>query len=66
MKLHITRLPSDHREYSVVTTSGDSYGVNDSELSRWLLNLGVDGEIVASILDIEPNQTTTLQAEKAA
>ncbi len=66
MRLQITRLPSNHRTYSIVTSGGNRYGVDDSELERWLLNLGVDDSIVSAVLDIEPNQTTTLQTEKAA
>ncbi len=66
MQLRIKRLPSDDRTYSIVTGRGTLYGVHDFELERWLLNLGVNESIVAAVLDIEPNRTTTLQAEKAA
>ncbi len=66
MKLQITRLPSEECIYSVATSGGKRYTVSDSELERWLLNLGVAGSIVESVLGIEPNQTTTLEAEKKA
>lgn len=66
MQLKITRLPSDDRTYSIVTGSGTRYGVQDSELKRWLLNLGVGDSTIAAVLDIEPNESTTLQVAKAA
>jgi hypothetical protein len=66
MQLRITRLPSDDRTYSIATGSGTRYGVRDFELKRWLLNLGVGDSTIAAVLDIEPNETTTLQVAKAA
>ncbi len=66
MKLQITRLPADQGTYSIDTSGGRHYTVRDSELKRWLLNLSVDKSIVDSVLDIEPNQTTTLEAQKKA
>jgi hypothetical protein len=52
--------------YSVATVSGTCYGVNDSVLKRWLLNLGVDDATIAVVLDISPNESTTIQVTKAA
>ncbi len=64
MQLQITRLPSEECSYSIITSGGKHYIVRGSELERWLLNLGVNESIVDAVLDIEPNQTTTLHAEK--
>ncbi len=69
MQLKITRLPSDDRVYSVVTGSGKRYGVQDFELKRWLLELGVGDSTIAAVLNTGPNETRTLQvanADKAA
>ncbi len=66
MQLKITRLPSHERSYSVITASGNRYGVRDFELKRWLLELGIGDSTIAAVLDIEPNETRTIQAAKAA
>ncbi len=69
MQLNITRLPCDDRAYSIVMGSGTCHGVHDFELQLLLLNLGVGDSTIAAVLDIEPNETTTLQvadADKAA
>lgn len=66
MQLQITRLPSEERKYLVVTGAGKQYGVDDSVLRRWLLSLGVEESTVDAVLRIEPTQTTTIRAEKAA
>ncbi len=69
MQLQITRLPSEPSEevnYSVVTGSGNRYGVSGSELKRWLVNLGVDETTITAVLEKPPNETTTVRAEKAA
>jgi hypothetical protein len=66
MQLKITRLPSDDRVYTIASDSGNRYGVHDFELKRWLLYLGIDDSAIASVLDIEPNETTTLQVAGGA
>jgi hypothetical protein len=66
MQLQITRISSDECTYSILTSSGKQYTVRDSELERWLLNLGVEPSLVGAVLNVEPNQTATLHSEKAA
>ncbi len=66
MQLQITRIPSEEPTYSVVTGSGTRYDVHSSELKRWLVNLGVDDSTINAVLEKQPNETTTVRAEKAA
>jgi hypothetical protein len=66
MQLQITRLTSDDRSYSVITSSGNRYGIHDFELKQLLLNLGVGVSAIAAILDIDPNETMTVEVAEAA
>lgn len=66
MQFQITRLPTDSRTYSVVTADGTRSGLRDFELKRWLLDLGVGDSTIAAVLDIDPNETMTVQVARIA
>ncbi len=66
MELMITRLASDDRRYSIVSSNINRYGVQAQELKTWLLNLGLGASKVAYVLEIEPNETAKIQIAKAA
>lgn len=65
MQIRITRLASDERMYSICTKSGTHY-VPAHELKKWLLDVGAGNASIVAVLDIEPNETMTVQLAKAA
>jgi hypothetical protein len=67
MELKISRVPSDDRLYTIHSPSGTQFGVQPFELKRQLLDLGVGDSTIAAILDLGPDESTTIKvAERAA
>ncbi len=62
MNLKVTRFSRvDARLYSVEFGLGLCPGMTALELRNWLVNLGVGDVIIASILDIGPNQSISIE-----
>jgi hypothetical protein len=68
MELKITRLLLDKASFYVIDNNeGTSSGMQLSELKAWLLDLGVDDSTIADVLDLNPNESMSVQvADEAA